>query len=90
MLLLTCPNCGPRNVSEFRFGGEKNTRSQNTATLTNDQLTNYLYMRENKRGPQVEWWYHRAGCGLWFLAERNTDSNQVLRTYQTGETRGSQ
>ena len=26
MLLLTCPNCGHRNSSEFRFGGEYNSR----------------------------------------------------------------
>ena len=26
MLILSCPNCGERNVSEFRFGGEYNPR----------------------------------------------------------------
>ena len=41
----------------------------------------YLYQRDNARGPQREWWYHRAGCGLWFMAERHTHTNQVLRTY---------
>ena len=29
---------------------------------------------------QREWWYHRVGCGLWFLAERDTRTNEVLRT----------
>ncbi len=81
MLLLTCPNCGPRNVSEFRFGGEKNLRPQNMNAVANDQLAHYLYMRTNKRGLQIEWWYHRVGCGLWFLAERQTDSNKVLKTF---------
>ena len=31
-------------------------------------------------GVQREWWYHRAGCGLWFVAERDTRTNEVART----------
>jgi sarcosine oxidase delta subunit len=29
---------------------------------------------------QREWWYHRIGCGLWFVAERDTRTNEVLST----------
>ncbi|MDP9284093.1 MAG: sarcosine oxidase subunit delta [Actinomycetota bacterium] len=29
---------------------------------------------------QREWWYHRFGCELWFLADRDTRTNEVLRT----------
>ena len=81
MLLLSCPNCGSRNVSEFRSGGEVNPRPRDPAATTDAEWTDYLYMRPNRRGMQIEWWYHRAGCGLWFLAERNTETNQVLRTF---------
>ncbi len=81
MLLLHCPNCGPRNVSEFRFGGETNVRPPADAMLSDAEWSDYLYMRENRAGVQREWWYHRAGCGLWFLAERHTQTNQVLRTF---------
>jgi sarcosine oxidase delta subunit len=38
-------------------------------------------MRDNKLGWQKEWWYHRHGCGRWFLAERHTKDNTILRTY---------
>lgn len=44
--------------------------------------TDYLYQRQNLMGVQVEWWYHRAGCGLWFLAERDRRSNAVARTWR--------
>ena len=27
---------------------------------------------------QREWWHHRFGCELWFLAERDTRTNEVL------------
>ena len=29
---------------------------------------------------QREWWYHRFGCETWFLAERDTRTNEVLKT----------
>jgi sarcosine oxidase delta subunit len=38
-------------------------------------------MRDNKMGMQKEWWYHRSGCQLWFLAERHTKSNEFEKTY---------
>lgn len=36
-------------------------------------------MRRNVAGVQQEWWYHRLGCKVWFLAERDTRTNEVLR-----------
>ena len=42
------------------------------------QLTDYLYFRHNVAGVQREWWQHRFGCELWFLADRDTRTNEVL------------
>lgn len=81
MLLLTCPNCGPRNASEFRYGGELNPRPKDPSQVSDADWARYLYLRDNKRGLQAEWWYHRSGCGLWFVAERHTDTNDVVKTY---------
>jgi sarcosine oxidase subunit delta len=76
--LLDCPNCGARDVGEFKFQGEVTVRPRRTPTLR--ELTDYVYFRQNVAGVQREWWCHRAGCGLWFLAERDTRTNAVLRT----------
>lgn len=84
MLLLPCPNCGPRNVAEFRYGGEVRPRPPDPMAVTDDAWTDFIYMRANKAGVQREWWYHRYGCGLWFLAERETTTNTVLRTFLPG------
>ena len=82
MLILSCPNCGERNVSEFRFGGENSPRPQSPMAASEAEWAEYLYLRANKMGGvQVEWWYHQAGCGLWFLAERDWALNEVVRTY---------
>ena len=76
--LLPCPNCGPRDVNEFAYAGEVTRRPASAPTLR--ELTEYVYFRDNVAGVQREWWYHRFGCELWFLAERDTRTNEVLRT----------
>ena len=76
--LLPCPNCGPRDVNEFAYQGEVTKRPKESPSLR--ELTSYLYFRDNVAGVQREWWYHRLGCGLWFQAERDTRTNEVLLT----------
>jgi sarcosine oxidase subunit delta len=75
--LLPCPNCGPRDVNEFSYQGEVTKRPQGSPGLR--ELTSYLYMRDNVAGVQREWWFHRDGCELWFQAERDTRTNEVLK-----------
>jgi sarcosine oxidase delta subunit len=63
--LLSCPNCGPRDVQEFRYGGELLPAGVGGGNLP---------------GPQRERWYHRFGCRRWLVAERDVRTNEVLRT----------
>jgi len=81
MFLIDCPNCGLRNVAEFRWGGEFNPRPQHGEQLPDEAWADYLYMRDNARGVVREWWHHRSGCGEWFIAERHTKTQEVLKTY---------
>jgi sarcosine oxidase subunit delta len=75
---IPCPNCGPRPVEEFTTTGE--TRERPTGSPSRRELSHYVYFRRNVRGVQSEWWYHRFGCELWFLAERDTRDNRVVET----------
>jgi heterotetrameric sarcosine oxidase delta subunit len=75
--LLPCPSCGPRDVNEFAYAGEV-TKRPRSAPQSFRELTTYLYFRDNVAGVQREWWYHRQGCQQWFLAERDTRTNEVL------------
>ena len=85
--LLSCPHCGPRPVDEFGYRGEVLTRSAGDATLR--ELCGYVYFRDNVAGVQREWWSHRSGCELWFVAERDTRTNEVVRTEVPDTQRGS-
>lgn len=75
--LLTCPNCGVREVSDFSYGGEVSARPAERPTWR--ALNEYLHFRDNVAGVRQEWWFHRGGCRSWLLAERDTRTNEVLR-----------
>ena len=77
--MLTCPNCGKRHVGEFTFRGEYRPRPKPEARF--DEWTDYVYMARNRKGKQVEWWFHRSGCKRWFLVERDTANNVDHRSF---------
>jgi heterotetrameric sarcosine oxidase delta subunit len=76
--LLTCPNCGVREVTDFGYGGEISSRPKSSPSFR--ELNAYNYFRRNVAGVQREWWYHRSGCRAWFVAERDTRDNDVKWT----------
>jgi heterotetrameric sarcosine oxidase delta subunit len=85
--VLTCPNCGVREVTDFAFGGELNPRPKEAPSLR--ELGQYNYFRENVAGLQQEWWLHRSGCGEWFVAERDTRTNEVRWTARVEDVFGA-
>lgn len=79
--LLACPLCGPRDVYEFRFGGEIQKRP---APGSSPEIwADYLYARTNVDGVERAWWFHRSGCRRWFQAERDTHDNRVIQSAWT-------
>lgn len=75
--LIACPLCGQRDVAEFRYGGEVQTRPAPDSDVAT--WSSYLYARRNVAGEERAWWFHRAGCRRWFQAERDTRNNDVHR-----------
>jgi sarcosine oxidase, subunit delta len=75
MIRISCPNCGPRNSSEFRHGGE--SRSTPDPSATPEQWRAYLYLRRNPAGWTSETWFHTAGCRRYFKLERHTVTNEM-------------
>jgi heterotetrameric sarcosine oxidase delta subunit len=76
--LLECPHCGERDVNEYHYHGETVTRPGPEHTL--HDLTSYIFFRKNPAGILTEWWCHSIGCGAWFIADRDTRTNQVFGT----------
>jgi sarcosine oxidase subunit delta len=76
MIVLPCPLCGPRNVSEFRYVGEVSERPDANETGI-EEWRAFLYARNNPAGWTTEAWYHSAGCRQHFVVERHTVTNEV-------------
>jgi sarcosine oxidase, subunit delta len=79
MKLMTCPINGRRAISEFACGGE--LREMPDPGKASDQAwADYVFNRSSVPGVKKEWWCHTAS-GVWFIAERDTTSDTILRTY---------
>lgn len=85
MLLIDCPNCGPRPESEFRYGGEAHIeRPGPHGDVTDERWADYLFFRSNPKGLHRERWCHDAGCRRWFNIARDTVSHRIFAAYPMG------
>ncbi|MGE0797163.1 MAG: sarcosine oxidase subunit delta [Lautropia sp.] len=82
MKRLTCPLNGPRDIDEFVYGGELR-RAPDPDTCSDAEWADYLFRRENIAGLVTEWWQH-APSGYWFLAKRDTVTDEVIETFDPG------
>ena len=78
MKTLNCPLNGPRNIAEFAYGGEVKQMPAPGAEVRD--WAAYVFIEKNTRGVVREWWIHLP-TSYWFIAERNTETNEVVRTY---------
>jgi len=87
MLLIECPWCGPREESEFSYGGQAHlARPTDPDIVSDSEWADYLFMRTNPKGPHREQWNHASGCRRWFNVERNTESYKITAVYKIGES----
>ena len=86
MLLIPCPWCGPRDEIEFHYGGEAHiARPSDPDALDDPAWAEYLFMRNNPKGPFAERWVHSAGCRRWFNLLRDTTTHRILAVYKIGD-----
>ncbi|WP_018760772.1 MULTISPECIES: sarcosine oxidase subunit delta [Micrococcaceae] len=88
MLLIPCPNCGPRDETEFHYGGQAHVPyPENPNELTDTEWSRYLFYRENPKGIFAERWVHSTGCRQWFNMLRDTVSYDIQAVYPMGTRR---
>ena len=85
MLLIPCPCCGLRPETEFRYAGEAHiARPPDPDTASDQEWTEYLYVRTNPKGRHRERWRHLHGCGRFFNVIRDTVTDRIAQSYPTG------
>ena len=83
MKLMTCPVNGQRPVSEFVCSGE-HREMPDPAQTSYSEWADYVFNRSGAPGVKREWWCH-VPSGTWFIAERDTLVDRVIRTYLWSE-----
>jgi len=82
MLSIPCPWCGPRDETEFRYGGQAHIAyPEDPLTATDEEWAAYLFLRDNPKGWFRERWLHTAGCRRWFNAIRHTVTYEFAIVY---------
>ena len=80
MQLIQCPYCGPREETEFHYGGQAGVAyPADPMALTDEQWAEYVFMRDNPKGWFAERWFHTTGCRRWFNLERHTVTYEFRR-----------
>ena len=88
MLLISCPNCGSRDETEFHYGGQAHVPyPENPNDLSDTEWSRYLFYRENPKGIFAERWVHSTGCRQWFNMLRDTVSYDIQAIYPMGTPR---
>ncbi len=89
MHLIPCPWCGDRAEREFSYGGDATVeRPADPQAVPGEQWLDYVYMRENPRGPHIEWWHHSAGCRRWIKVARDTLTHKISGSAPPGKSPG--
>ena len=79
MKIMPCPLNGPRNIQEFICAGPVEPHPDPNR-CTDDEWSEFVWLEENRAGVVREWWCH-AATSYWFIAERDTVSDEILATY---------
>ncbi|MCQ6272252.1 sarcosine oxidase subunit delta [Pseudarthrobacter sp. R1] len=88
MLLISCPNCGSRDETEFHYGGQAHVAyPENPNELTDRQWAEFLFYRDNTKGAFAERWLHSTGCRQWFNMLRDTVTYDIQAVYPMGTPR---
>ncbi len=78
MKIMPCPLNGPRNITEFACHGP--VKKMPAADASPEAWADYAFLEDNIAGPVVEWWFH-IPTAYWFIAERDTLTDEIMRTW---------
>lgn len=83
---IPCPHCGERPVDEFGYLGDATPRRP-AADADIEAWHDYVYVRDNPRGPHHEYWHHAGGCRAWLVVHRDTATHEIFDVVTAAEWR---
>lgn len=78
-MIIPCPFCGPRDLSEFAYCGDADNLAARPDPAASDQSSwnAFVYDRTNPAGEHSEIWQHAGGCRKHLRIVRNTVTHAV-------------
>ena len=77
-MIINHPLLGPRDAAEFVYKGDASLIARpDGMTASDDEMHDYMYLRDNPAGPTEDLWYHAGGCGAWLVVSRNTVTHAI-------------
>jgi sarcosine oxidase, subunit delta len=83
MKIMSCPLNGLRNIAEFVCGGEVREMPDPDG-CSDAEWADHVFMQDNRAGEVIEWWLH-APTAFWFIARRDTRTDEILETMTVRE-----
>ena len=81
MIRIQCPLCGLRDHAEFQYIGDATkVRPKTVAPGNEEKWFDYVYIRDNPKGPHEEYWQHIFGCRSLVKVKRNTVTHEITGT----------
>ncbi|UWQ76915.1 sarcosine oxidase subunit delta [Leisingera sp. M658] len=75
---LNCPVCGLRDETEFSYLGDATVKRPAMNESDPKAWVEYVFIRDNPKGPHKELWHHVLGCRQWLVVERDTATHEVF------------
>ena len=82
MLLISCPDCGPRAQTEFSY--ERTVDSVVQPADPAEEAMERLFTRANPRSVDDEIWRHSFGCRAWLVMTRHRATHEIAAIQATG------
>lgn len=83
-MIIKCPNCGPREASEYTYVGDATVKRPADDDPDANKWVDYVFMRGNPRGGHLEHWQHTSGCRAFLKVQRDTVSHEISNVILEG------
>ena len=79
-MIINHPLLGPRDAVEFVVKGDANLIDRpDGMSVSDEEMHDYMYLRDNPAGEHRELWYHEQGDRSWLVVTRNTLTHDIIK-----------
>ncbi|MEM6637455.1 MAG: sarcosine oxidase subunit delta [Pseudomonadota bacterium] len=79
-MIINHPLLGQRDAAEFVYLGDAALIERpDGLSASEDEMRDYLHLRDNPAGPHRELWFHAQGDRSWLVVTRDTLTHEITK-----------